>query len=193
MHLLVCCLLISLAFAAPVKPALSEDFYGEVQYHIVRRHEPPRQWHGHWYHDNTATREAWDADIPEVGNIQLWKLWNTTKGGLEYEYNVNTSVCHRRDFVQPYHGAFNFVQGSHYAGPCDGGQGARWTATIPDAFELDLCASQDGKTPFWLERIHRVEDRLHITARFHSFTQGRPSARYFVLPAACTKLDLVDE
>merc|ERR1711934_659545 len=168
--------LLSVSFAQhPVKPDLTDEFSASVNFHIKRGKQHPREINGMWYHDHAGKREALDGHQNLLGQVQLFKNWNSTRGGKEYENIVEHKKCFKRDFQQKLHGAFDFVAHSHYAGKCDGANGARWTATMPGAFELDLCASIDGKTPYWLERKHLVEDHLHIVARFRSFVPGKPS------------------
>jgi len=172
------------ANSAPTRPQLNSNFGSDVTYQIQVGNRPVRKFAGQWYNDLIGKRERFDIN-DRLGDFDIWRFWDSNSGGSEYEYNVKVKHCEKRDFTHRHMhlDVFGWVKNAVQNGTCGVG-GALWSVSN-GAFEFDLCASQDGKKPYWIDRLHLVEQRLHITATFTSFAEGRPSSSNFTLPAAC--------
>jgi len=102
-------------------------------------------------------------------------------------YEVIANRCTKKDENATMENLWGWVAASKHMGDChaiiDSKLGSLWHADEKDR-SLDLCASDDNVTPYWLREIRGADN---TTVIFQTFIPGVPMSSVFVPPSDCPK------
>jgi len=165
-------------YSAPLK--LSNDFTAHVDVHDLNN---PINFNGVWFEDFSGNRVRFNSEDHANGRVDMWRFWNTSSAGTEYE-SFRNKTCVGRQFTGiPNHGVFDFLKNAQNSSKCEK-NGAVWSFTA-SSHKISLCAASIPKpTPYWLD-YEQSAPKVHTITKWLSFTPGRPSPNNYVLPPNC--------
>jgi hypothetical protein len=189
-RILLICVLIAFAVAQPpLRPTLDDSFSADAA--VVDHYKGrPRSFHGTWYVNADAHNEAFDATLKHFGKINFYHFYNVSKA---YEYRPKHETCRSFTDTRPWYTVFDWVAQSKLNGSCKkygtSILGHKWERLVKDksgglALQLELCASDDSQTPYWIS-IKDFVRKFHRDVTFNSYTPGVPAGSNFQLPSEC--------
>jgi hypothetical protein len=178
---------------APIRPQLSNSFTANVDL-VDNFRGHMNSFHGQWYVNALGRIEAFDATVKHFGRVDFFHFYNQSKA---YEYRAKHDICRQMADTRPFYGAFDWVQYAKLNGNCKkygtSTVGHKWEWHVKDKkggniLTLDLCASDDSQTPYWL-RIKDHQKDFHREVMFKDYTPGVPKPSFFQLPPACNNTE----
>jgi len=193
--LVVCSLLVAAIAQAPIRPKLDNSFSANVDL-VDNFQGRMSSIHGKWFVNALGRVEAFESHTIHLGKTWFYHFYNTSK---LYEYRPKHDTCHQFPDARPFYGAFDWIQYAKLNGKCKkygtSTIGHKWEFHVKNKkganrLTLDLCASDDSQSPYWL-RVKDHEKDFHREVIFKAYTPGMPKPQVFRLPAICNSTETV--